>query len=335
MSRDPFLPTDDPFRPTRDPFRPDREAEQKIQERTEQALKKTKRSWLGGIRGIFKRSNIDDEMWEELEETLLAADTGVETTTKILDGVRERVSRQRIKDPEEVYDALREELVELLERPVQKGRLWPDTDGDRPQPAVVLVVGVNGTGKTTSIGKLANAYRQDGEQVVLAAADTFRAAAIDQLKEWGNRAQVPVIAHQQGADPGAVVFDAVEAAGSRNADLLIIDTAGRLHNKKHLMDELAKVNRVIQRRYEDAPHEVLLVLDAATGQNGVMQARTFADAVGVTSVFLTKLDGTSKGGIVFAIADELGIPVRFVGTGEGVEDFAPFDPGDFVDALLS
>ena len=326
--------TNDPFRPaTRDPFRPDPLAEQRNQEKTEQALTRTRGSMLGGIGRIFQRSTIDDEMWDDLEETLLTADAGVRTTSDLLDKVKQTVSRQRLKDPEEVREALRQEMVSLLDSAVAKGKLWND-DGERPAPAIVLVVGVNGTGKTTSIGKLAHTYKADGEQVILAAADTFRAAAIDQLKGWGESVGVQVVAHQQGADPGAVVYDAVEAAAARDTDIVIVDTAGRLHNKKHLMDELAKITKIIQRRFADAPHEVLLVLDAATGQNGLQQARTFSESVGVTSVFLTKLDGSSKGGIVFAVVDELGIPVRFVGTGENADDLAPFDPASFVEALL-
>ena len=326
--------TNDPFRTaTRDPFRPDPVAEQRNQEKTEQALTKTRGSLLGGIGRIFQRSTIDEDMWDELEDTLLAADAGVKTTSDLLDVIKQRVTKERLKKPEEVREALREEMVNLLESADEKGSLW-NGNGGRPLPAVVLVVGVNGTGKTTSIGKLAHVYKSDGEQVILAAADTFRAAAIDQLKDWGQTVGVQVVAHQQGADPGAVVFDAIEAAAARETDILIVDTAGRLHNKKHLMDELAKINRIIQRRYPEAPHEVLLVLDAATGQNGLQQARTFSESVGVTSVFLTKLDGTSRGGIVFAVVDELGIPVRFVGTGERAEDMAPFDPSGFVEALL-
>jgi fused signal recognition particle receptor len=328
--------TNDPFRPARrDPFRPDEAAVERNQTRTEQALKKTRGSLLGGIGRIFQRSSIDDEMWDDLEETLLAADAGVRTTSDLLDRVRARVSRERLKSPDEVREALRDEMVSLLERPVATGTVWSDGDSQPPRPLVLLVVGVNGTGKTTSIGKLAHTYKADGEEVILAAADTFRAAAIDQLKDWAESVGVQVVAHQQGADPGAVVFDAVEAASARDADVVIVDTAGRLHNKKHLMDELAKIKRIIQRKYPDAPHEVLLVLDAATGQNGLQQARTFSELVGVTSVFLTKLDGSSKGGVVFAVVDELGIPIRFVGTGEKPDDLAPFEPQGFVDALLA
>ena len=202
-------------------------------------------------------------------------------------------------------------------------------------PAIILVVGVNGTGKTTSIGPLAHAYKQAGQKVLLAAADTFRAAAIDQLKQWGELAGVDVIAHQQGADPGAVVFDAIQAAEAREADLLIIDTAGRLHTKFHLMEELRKVNRIIQRKDATAPHEVLLVLDATSGQNALHQAKYFTEAVGVTGILLAKLDGTAKGGVIFAVCDQLGVPVRFIGTGEKASDLAPFEPKQFVDALFA
>jgi len=218
-----------------------------------------------------------------------------------------------------------------------RGQIW-HSNGHRqtlPRPAIILVVGVNGTGKTTSIGKLAHAYRSQGKKLVLAAADTFRAAAIEQLKEWGQRTGVDVVAHKQGADPGAVVFDALSAAESRGADVLIIDTAGRLHTKAHLMEELMKVNRVIQRKYPEAPHEVLLVLDATTGQNAMHQAKYFTEAVGVTGVVLAKLDGTAKGGVIFSICDQLRVPVRFVGTGERPQDLAPFEPREFVEALFA
>ncbi len=305
-------------------------------ERTEEALERTRRSWFGRIGGLFDRAGVDDQLWEELEELLIAADVGVTTTQKILDLVRERVERERLREPAQVRAALKEALVCLLATPQGKGRLW-QTDGAAgppPKPAVILVLGVNGTGKTTAIAKLAHAYRAEGGQAVIAAADTFRAAAIEQLKEWGDRVGADVIAHQQGADPGAVVFDALVAAESRGADAVIIDTAGRLHTKFNLMEELRKIRRVIERKEPSAPHEVLLVLDATTGQNALIQAQAFTEAVEVTSVCLTKLDGTSKGGIVFAICDQLGIPVRLVGTGERPEDLAPFSAEAFVDALF-
>lgn len=258
------------------------------------------------------------------------------TTQKVLERVQERVTRERVRDPEGVRELLKQELVAILTVDQSRGRLWsqPGGDGDLPRPAVILVIGVNGTGKTTTIGKLAHAYRADGSRVIIAAADTFRAAAIDQIREWGEQVGAEVIAHQQGADPGAVVFDALAAADARQADAVIIDTAGRLHTKFNLMQELAKIRRVVQRKDETAPHEVLLVLDATTGQNALLQARAFAEAVDVTAVCLTKLDGTSRGGIVFAVSDQLAIPVRFVGTGERPEDLAPFVPEDFVEALF-
>ncbi len=311
-----------------------------VEERTEEALRPTKRGFFRRMFGVFERSQIDDELWEELEEILILADTGAETTEKILDAVRRRVRREGMKLPEEAREALKDELVALLDSVEDRGQLWGGhgengADGRAFQPAVILVIGVNGVGKTTSIAKLARAFRRDGERVILAAGDTFRAAAIEQLKLWGERVGAPVIAHQQGQDASAVVFDAMAAAKKRNADVVLIDTAGRLHSKSNLMEELKKINRVVQRSDPTAPHEVLLVIDAVTGQNGLAQAKTFAEAVGVTAIFLTKLDGTAKGGIVFAIADQLGIPVRFIGTGEKADDIAPFDPEAFVDALFA
>jgi len=311
--------------------------EEAVAERTSTALTRTRRGFFGRLLGVFERSEIDQSLWDELEEILIGADVGVETTTKLLDAVRQRVRKEGLKRPEEAREALREELIALLRRARAKGQLWVDEPvADRTfSPAVILVVGVNGVGKTTSIAKLARAFKRDGERVILAAADTFRAAAIEQLKLWGERIGVPVIAHAQGQDASAVVFDALAAAKKRGADVVIIDTAGRLHSKTNLMEELKKICRVAQRSDPTAPHEVLLVLDATTGQNGLAQAKTFAEAVGVTAIFLTKLDGTAKGGIVFAIADQLGIPVRFIGTGERADDIAPFDPETFVDALFA
>jgi fused signal recognition particle receptor len=304
------------------------------EERTEQALQRTRRSWFGQITGLFDRAGIDESLWEELEELLIGADIGVSTTQTILDRVREHVSRERVKDAEGVKAALKEALIELLQVPESAGKLWNASAEPPPAPAVILVLGVNGTGKTTTIAKLAYAYRAEGGSAVIAAADTFRAAAIEQLKEWGERVGADVIAHQQGADPGAVVFDALTAAESRHADAVIIDTAGRLHTKFNLMEELSKIRRVIQRKEPSAPHEVLLVLDATTGQNALTQAKAFTEAADVTAICLTKLDGTSKGGIVFAICHELRIPVRFVGTGERAEDLAPFSAERFVEALF-
>jgi len=304
--------------------------------KTEQALERTRKTWFSHLTSLFERSRIDDSLWEELEEVLIGADTGVATAQKVLEDVQRRVEKEGLKDPSDVRDALKDELVAILGTAQPRGKLWRNGEGPEPvaRPAVILVVGVNGTGKTTSIGKLAYAYRQDDAQVTIAAADTFRAAAIEQMREWGDLAGAEVIAHKQGADPGAVVFDALSAAESRGADVLIIDTAGRLHTKFNLMEELRKILRVIQRKDPTAPHEVLLVLDATTGQNALIQAKAFAEAVDVTAICLAKLDGTSKGGMVFAISDQLGVPVRFIGTGERPEDLSPFSAEEFVEALF-
>ncbi|MGB2695548.1 MAG: signal recognition particle-docking protein FtsY [Dehalococcoidia bacterium] len=306
---------------------------EEVQERTEEALARTKRSWFGHITDLFDRGDIDEELWEELEELLIGADAGVATTQTILDRVRTEVDQGGVKKAEDVRGLLRDTLVDILEAPAGSGQFW-SANGAPPKPAVILVLGVNGTGKTTTIAKLAHILRAEGQEPIIAAGDTFRAAAIDQLKEWGERLGVDVIAHKQGADPGAVVFDALEAAKSRNVDVVIIDTAGRLHTKFNLMEELRKIRRIIERHDPSAPHEALLVLDATTGQNALIQAQAFTEAVEVTSVCLTKLDGSSKGGIVFAVCDQLGIPVRFVGTGERPEDLTPFSPSAFVDALF-
>lgn len=301
----------------------------------EDAVERTRNTWFGRIGGMF-RKGLSEELWEELEETLISADTGVKTSLRILEDVREQVRKDGIKDPDEALGVLKEDLARILEAPADKGRIWSKNglEAPLPKPAIVLVVGVNGTGKTTSIGKLAHVYKSRGQKVVLAAGDTFRAAAIDQLKKWGERVGVDVIAHKEGADPGAVIFDALVAAESRDADIVIIDTAGRLHTKANLMEELRKVHRVIQRKVPDAPHEVLLVLDATSGQNAMHQAKYFTEAVGVTGVVLAKLDGTAKGGVIFSVCDEMGVPVRFVGTGERPQDLAPFKPREFVEALF-
>jgi fused signal recognition particle receptor len=304
--------------------------------KTEQALERTRKTWFSHLTSLFERSRIDDSLWEELEELLIGADAGVATAQKVLENVQQRVDKEGLKDPAEVRDALKDELVAILKTAQPRGALWHNGGHPQqaPKPAVILVVGVNGTGKTTSIGKLAYALRQEGLQVTIAAADTFRAAAIEQMREWGDRVGAEVIAHKQGADPGAVVFDALSAAESRGADVVIVDTAGRLHTKFNLMEELRKILRVIQRKDASAPHEVLLVLDATTGQNALSQAKAFAEAVDVTAICLAKLDGTSKGGMVFAISDQLGVPVRFIGSGEGPEDLGEFSPEEFVEALF-
>jgi fused signal recognition particle receptor len=277
---------------------------------------------------LFDRASIDKEVWEELEELLISADVGVATTTKLIDAVRQRAAAAKL-DGSQVRSVLRNEMVKILTVPA---RIPPAAIAP---PEVILVVGVNGSGKTTSIAKLAYRLKKDGKSVVLGAADTFRAAAIDQLKKQGERVGVDVIAHQPGADPGAVVYDALQAARSRRADVLVIDTAGRLHTKFNLMEELKKIRRVAAKLDATAPHEVLLVLDATTGQNGLTQARYFTEAVGVTGIFLAKLDGTARGGIVLAICDELKVPIQLVGVGEGLEDMVPFDAASFVAALTS
>ena len=304
--------------------------------KTEQALERTRKTWFSHLTSLFERTRIDEALWEELEELLIGADTGVATAHKVLEDVQRRVEKEGLKDPNDVRVALKEELVDILQSAQPRGSLWRDGLGpeDVGRPAVILVVGVNGTGKTTSIGKLAYALRQDDAQVTIAAADTFRAAAIEQMREWGDTVGAEVIAHQQGADPGAVVFDALSAAESRGSDVVIVDTAGRLHTKSNLMEELRKILRVIKRKNPTAPHEVLLVLDATTGQNALIQAKAFAEAVDVTAICLAKLDGTSKGGMVFAISNELGVPVRFIGTGERPADLSPFSAEEFVDALF-
>jgi fused signal recognition particle receptor len=315
---------------------PEHESEQQraIERKTEQALTRTRRSWFGRIAGILDRGGIDEDLWLELEEVLLGADVGVRTTEKVLARVRQRVESERLRDAADIRQILKDELIAILESVPFRGALWGEDVAQPPRPGVILVVGVNGTGKTTSIAKLAHLYRQEGEQVVVGAGDTFRAAAIDQLRTWAERVGAQVVAHKEGADPGAVAFDTVGAAQARGAAVAIIDTAGRLHTKFNLMEELRKVRRVIERRDPSAPHEVMLVLDATTGQNALIQAKAFTEAVDVTAIALTKLDGTAKGGIVFAICDELALPVRFVGTGEGEDDLSPFDPDAFVEALF-
>ena len=278
---------------------------------------------------LFDRPAVGDEVWEELEELLILADVGVNTAEKLISKVKQRVAEEKISEGALVRAALQSEMVNILSVAPQQ------VSADRAVPGVVLVVGVNGGGKTTSIAKLAHSLKNEGRSVILVAADTFRAAAIDQLKHWGQRVGVDVIAHQPGADPGAVVFDALQAARSRQVEEVIIDTAGRLHTKFNLMEELKKIKRVAAKSDPTAPHEVILVLDAATGQNGLTQAKYFTEAVGVTGIFLAKLDGTAKGGIVLAICDELQIPIKYVGVGEKLEDMATFNAESFVEALCS
>jgi fused signal recognition particle receptor len=284
-----------------------------------------------GMAGLLSRGADDDEAWEELEEALLAADVGVATSTELVERLRTRARAERASGPA-LRELLRAELLDAVGTPDRSLAL--DLLTEQQRPGIVLVVGVNGTGKTTTVGKLALALAEEGKQPVLAAADTFRAAATEQLAIWADRVGAPVVRHQQGADPAAVAFDGLASARARGADVLLVDTAGRLHTKTNLMEELRKLRRVLEREGGQV-REVLLVLDATTGQNGLAQARQFTDAVGVTGVVLTKLDGTAKGGIVIAVQRDLGIPVKLVGLGEGPHDLAPFDPDAFVDALLS
>ena len=296
-------------------------------DKLKQGLLKTKNAIVDKIDGLFKSFvKVDEDLFEELEELLISADIGVNTSMEILDELRDTVKENRIKDPEEV----KKELFAILRRMI--GEHEPLNLSTKP--SVILVIGVNGVGKTTSIGKIANDLKHSGKKVVVAAADTFRAAAAEQLTVWCDRAGVDIIKQAAGADPASVVFDAISAVKSRGADVLIIDTAGRLHNKKNLMDELAKIDRVIGRELPDASKETLLVLDATTGQNAVMQAKEFKEASKITGLVLTKLDGTAKGGIVISIRKELGIPVKFIGVGEKIDDMKPFDSKDFASALF-
>jgi fused signal recognition particle receptor len=300
-------------------------------QRFRERLGRSRAALSRGMSGLLARGADDDEAWEELEEALLAADVGVATSTELVERLRTRARAERAGGPA-LRELLRAELLEAVGSPDRSLAL--DLLEEHQRPGIVLVVGVNGTGKTTTVGKLALALAEEGKQPVLAAADTFRAAATEQLVIWADRVGAPVVRHQQGADPAAVAFDGLASARARGADVLLVDTAGRLHTKTNLMEELRKLRRVLEREGGQV-REVLLVLDATTGQNGLAQARQFTDAVGVTGIVLTKLDGTAKGGIVIAVQRELGIPVKLVGLGEGAHDLAPFDPDAFVDALLS
>jgi fused signal recognition particle receptor len=307
------------------------EAKPAFMARLKSRLKKTRGGLVGGLANLFRNKHaIDDEVLEELETRLLLADVGVESTTAIIGRLRERVSRQRLTDVEALLGVLREEMLHILgpnDRPLHI------PEGQRP--FVILMVGVNGVGKTTTIGKLARRLQSEGKSVLLAAGDTFRAAAVEQLQVWGERNQVTVIAQHTGADSASVIYDAMQAARARKVDVVIADTAGRLHTKANLMEELKKIHRVIGKLDPAAPHEVMLVVDAGTGQNALSQAVQFHAAVPLSSITLTKLDGTARGGIIFAITNRLGLPIRFIGVGEGVEDLQPFQPEEFVTALLS
>ncbi|NRB81956.1 MAG: signal recognition particle-docking protein FtsY [Saccharospirillaceae bacterium] len=298
--------------------------------RLKQGLSKTRQNIGGGIFSLFRGKKIDEELFEELETHLLLADVGIDTTTKIIDSLTDVANRKQLKDAEALYGLLKAELKTIIE-PVSKPLNIPKSDS----PYVILMVGVNGVGKTTTIGKLAKQFQAEGKSVMLAAGDTFRAAAVEQLQVWGERNDVPVIAQQTGADSASVIFDAICAAKARKVDVLIADTAGRLQNKSHLMEELKKVVRVMKKLDENAPHEVMLTLDAGTGQNALSQTALFDQAVGLTGLTISKLDGTAKGGVVFAIADKHNIPIRYLGVGEGIDDLRPFNGDDFIDARFS
>jgi len=299
--------------------------------RLTKGLTKTRHSIKDGLGDLVMGARqIDDELLEEIEMTLLSADVGVDATRTIIDELTQRVQRNQLADAQALNQALQELLLEIL-KPSEQILQIPDT---AQKPFVVLVVGINGAGKTTTIGKLAKRFQQHGQSVMLAAGDTFRAAAVEQLQEWGRRNEVTVVAQQSGADAAAVIFDALQSAQSKHIDVLIADTAGRLHTQSNLMEELKKVARVMQKLDANAPHEVLLVLDASIGQNAINQAKQFQQAVGVSGIALTKLDGSAKGGVIFAIAKQLGIPIRFIGIGEGIEDLRPFNAEEFVRALF-
>ncbi|AFI88233.1 signal recognition particle-docking protein FtsY [Pectobacterium parmentieri] len=297
--------------------------------RLKRSLVKTRQNLGSGFIGLFRGKKIDDDLFDELEEQLLIADVGVETTRKIISSLTEHVSRRQLKDADTLFVKLKEEMAEIL------AKVDAPLNIEGKTPYVILMVGVNGVGKTTTIGKMARQFQAQGKSVMLAAGDTFRAAAVEQLQVWGQRNNVAVVAQHTGADSASVIFDAIQAAKARGVDVLIADTAGRLQNKAHLMEELKKIVRVMKKLDEDAPHEVMLTLDASTGQNAVSQAKLFNEAVGLTGITLTKLDGTAKGGVIFAIADQFAIPIRYIGVGEGIEDLRPFKADDFIEALFA
>ncbi|MCC5796581.1 MAG: signal recognition particle-docking protein FtsY [Methylophaga sp.] len=293
-------------------------------------LSKTSQKLTDGFANlVLGKKSIDADLLEELETQLITADLGIEATQTIINDLTQRVARKQLTDAEALFTALRDDMVELL-KPVE----IPLQVSEQSGPYVILMVGINGVGKTTTIGKLAKQFQRQGKSVMLAAGDTFRAAAVEQLQVWGERNDIPVVAQQHGADSASVIFDALQSATARNTDVLIADTAGRLHTQSNLMDELKKVKRVMSKLDAEAPHEIMLVLDAGTGQNALQQAQQFHQAVGVTGISLTKLDGTAKGGIIFAIAKKTGLPIRYIGVGEKIDDLRPFDASDFVDALL-
>ncbi|MDF3826660.1 MULTISPECIES: signal recognition particle-docking protein FtsY [unclassified Pseudocitrobacter] len=297
--------------------------------RLKRSLLKTKENLGSGFISLFRGKKIDDDLFEELEEQLLIADVGVETTRKIISSLTESASRKQLRDAEALYGLLKDEMGDILAKVDEPLNIEGKT------PFVILMVGVNGVGKTTTIGKLARQFEQQGKSVMLAAGDTFRAAAVEQLQVWGQRNNIPVVAQHTGADSASVIFDAIQAAKARNVDVLIADTAGRLQNKSHLMEELKKIVRVMKKLDVEAPHEVMLTIDASTGQNAISQAKLFHEAVGLTGITLTKLDGTAKGGVIFSVADQFGIPIRYIGVGERIEDLRPFKAGDFIEALFA
>ncbi|UIL52744.1 MULTISPECIES: signal recognition particle-docking protein FtsY [Pantoea] len=297
--------------------------------RLKRSLVKTRQNLGSGFVSLFRGKKIDDDLFDELEEQLLIADVGVDTTRRIITHLTQQANRKQLRDAEALYGLLKAEMASIL------AKVDAPLDVSGKTPFVILMVGVNGVGKTTTIGKLARQYQAEGKSVMLAAGDTFRAAAVEQLQVWGQRNNIPVIAQHTGADSASVIFDAIQAAKSRGVDVLIADTAGRLQNKSHLMEELKKITRVMKKLDEDAPHEVMLTLDASTGQNAVSQARLFDEAVGLTGIALTKLDGTAKGGVIFSVADQFGIPIRYIGVGEGIEDLRPFKADDFIEALFA
>lgn len=298
-------------------------------DKLKESLAKTRLGFMSRLNNLLVTKNIDEEFFERLEEILLQSDVGVATSLDLVERIRDKVKKEKIQDGEEIKEILKKEIAAILGSQTESIRIQPQGI------TVIMVVGVNGVGKTTTIGKLAHSFRQEGKKVMLAAGDTFRAAAAEQLGIWAERTGAAIIKHQEGADPAAVSYDALQAARSRRMDVLLIDTAGRLHSRKNLMDELNKIYRVIQREMPGAPHEVLLVIDATTGQNALAQARLFQEAAGVTGIVLTKLDGTAKGGIVIAISDQLKIPVKYIGLGEGVDDLKAFQPREFVEVLFA
>ncbi|MFU9136581.1 signal recognition particle-docking protein FtsY [Erwinia tasmaniensis] len=297
--------------------------------RLKRSLVKTRQNLGSGFISLFRGKKIDDDLFEELEEQLLIADVGVETTRRIIGNLTAQANRRQLRDAEALYGLLKQEMAEIL------SKVEAPLDVGTKSPFVILMVGVNGVGKTTTIGKLARQYQAEGKSVMLAAGDTFRAAAVEQLQVWGERNHIPVIAQQTGADSASVIFDAIQAAKARHVDVLIADTAGRLQNKSHLMEELKKITRVMKKLDEQAPHEVMLTIDASTGQNAISQTRLFHEAVGLTGITLTKLDGTAKGGVIFSVADQFNIPIRYIGVGEGIEDLRSFKADDFIEALFA